>query len=245
MLGSWNWAKEYEIDSTGKKIAHLANFTAFANFGLAHVDDEWSQVITENTAIVRYFNLNLSTIEYKSAEVYASGKLWKPGQVVPKWSDINVLVTIKNPTDYNFSDLSLHMDINNNKGFAWNNSIYLSPNGETVGNISWKASLEGPLSLKITTNLVLSSSNDNLTLSLSKFIEVGIKNSEEKESGDMLALFCILIILTVCSYMIYSGMEDIDLDSKLSENESDSDESVNEDEHRREFALPDDSSEEE
>ncbi len=210
MLGFWNWAKEYEIDSTGQRIDHLANFTAFANFGLAHVDAEWSQVITENTAIVRYFNLNLSDIEYKSAVVYASGKSWEPGQVVPKWSVINVLVTINNPTDYNFSNLSLYMDINNNKGFAYNNSISLSPNGETVGNISWKASLEGPLSLRITTTLSLSSSNDNLTLSLSKFVEVGSKNAEDKDSGNMFALFAILIILTVCSYIIYSGSEDVD-----------------------------------
>jgi len=207
MLGTWNWAKEYEINSVGQRIDYLANFTAFANFGLAHVDVEWSQVITENTELVRNFNLNISAIEYKSAEVYASGKLWEPGQAVSKWSDINVLVTINNPTDYNFSNLFLDMDINNNKGFA-RDSISLSPKGETVGNIFWQASLEGPLSLRITTNLALNSTNDNSTLSLSKFVEVGSKNSEDKESGNMLVLFAILIILTVCSYIIYSGAED-------------------------------------
>jgi len=244
MLGSWNWAKEYEIDSTGQRIDHIANFTAFANFGLAHVDDEWSQVITDNTAIIRYFNLNLSAIEYKSAEVYASGKLWEPGQVVPKWSDINVLITINNPTDYNFSNLFLDMDVNNNKGFA-RDSISLSPNGETVGNISWQASLEGPLSLRITTNLASSSLDETSTLSLSKFVEVGSKDNEYKESGNMLVLFAILIILSVCSYIIYSGAEDADSESTISETKSDSDDEVNEDEHRREFAIPDESSEEE
>ena len=243
MQGSWNWAKEYEIDSSGQRIDHIANFSAFANFGLAHVDDEWSQVITDNTAIIRYFNLNVSAIEYKSAEVYASGKLWEPGQVVPKWSEINVLVTIKNPTDYNFSNLFLEMDINNNKGFA-RDSISLSPNGEAIGNISWQASLEGPLSLRVSTNLNLNS-NDNSTLSLSKFVEVGSKNNEDKESGNMLVLFAILIILSVCSYIIYSGAEDVDSESTISETKSDSDDEVNEDEHRREFAIPDESSEEE
>ena len=114
MLGTWNWAKEYEIDSTGQRIEHLANFTAFANFGFAHVDDEWSQSITDNTEFVRNYNLNLSTIGYKSAQVYASGTLWEPGQVVPKWSEINVFVTIDNPTDYNFPNLFLDMDVNNN-----------------------------------------------------------------------------------------------------------------------------------
>jgi len=243
MQGSWNWAKEYEIDSSGQRIDHLANFSAFANFGLAHVDDEWSQVITDNTAIIRYFNLNVSAIEYKSAEVYASGKLWEPGQVVPKWSEINVLVTIKNPTDYNFSNLFLNMDINNNKGFA-RDSISLSPNGEAIGNISWQASLEGPLSLRVSTNLNLNS-NDNSTLSLSKFVEVGSKSNEDKESGNMLVLFAILTILSVCSYIIYSGAEDADSESTISETKSDSDDEVNEDEHRREFAIPDESSEEE
>ena len=243
MLGTWNWAKEYEIDSTGQRTDHLANFTAFANFGLAHVDDEWSQSVTENIAFIRYFNLNLSAIEYKSAQVYSSGKIWEPGQVVPKWSEINVLVTIDNPTDYNFSNLFLDMDVNNNKAFA-RDSISLSPKGETVGNISWKASLEGPLSLKISTFLDLGSSS-NTTISMSKFVEVGSKDVEEGESGNMLSLLVILVILTACSYIIYSGIEEQDSDSSLSESKSDSSEEVNEDEHKREFAIPDESSEEE
>ncbi len=243
MLGTWNWAKEYEIDSTGQRNDHLANFTAFANFGLAHVDDEWSQSVTENIAFIRYFNLNLSAIEYKSAQVYSSGKIWEPGQVVPKWSEINVLVTIDNPTDYNFSNLFLDMDVNNNKAFA-RDSISLSPEGETVGNISWKASLEGPLALKISTFLDLGSSS-NTTISMSKFVEVGSKDIEEADSGNMLALFVILVILTACSYIIYSGIEEQDSDSSLSGSKLDSNEEVNEDENKREFAIPDESSEEE
>jgi len=244
MLGSWNWAKEYEINSIGQRVDHIANFTVFANFGLAHVDDGWSQIIAENTALVRYFNLNESAITYKSAEVYASGKPWEAGQLVAKWSDINVLVIIDNPTDYNFSNLFLDMDINNNKGFA-RASISLSPNGQTVGNISWQASLEGPLSLKITTSLEFGSLDANSTLSLSKFVEVGSKEDDEKTSGDMFALIGILMILSISSYIIYSGVEDEDSESIISETKSDSDDEVNEDEHRREFALPDESSEEE
>ena len=243
MLGTWNWAKEYEIDSTGQRTDHLANFTAFANFGLAHVDDEWSQSVTENIEFMRYFNLNLSAIKYKSAQVYASGTLWEPGQVVSKWSEINVLVTIDNPTDYNFSNLFLDMDVNNNKAFA-RDSISLSPEGETVGNISWKASLEGPLALKISTFLDLGSSS-NTTISMSKFVEVGSKDVEEGESGNMLSLLVILVILTACSYIIYSGIEEQDSDSSLSGSKLDSNEEVNEDEHKREFAIPDESSEEE
>ncbi|MEC8707124.1 MAG: ubiquitin-like protein [Candidatus Thermoplasmatota archaeon] len=243
MLGTWNWAKEYEIDSTGQRIDHIARFTAFANFGFARVDDKWSQVITENTDLIRTFNLNLSSIEYKSAEVYASGNVWKSGQVVSKWSEINVYVTINNPTDYNFSNLFLNMDISNNKGFA-RESITLSPKGETTGNISWRASLEGPISLKITTFLDLSSSG-NLTLSMSKFVEIGDTSENTTDSGNMLTLFAVFIILTVCSYVIYSGMEDQDSDSDLSDDVSDSDEEIKEDDHEKKLAIPVESSEEE
>ncbi len=98
------------------------------------------------------------------------------------------------------------MDINNNKGFA-RASLSLSPNSETIGNISWQASLEGPLSLKITTFLELSSSV-NQTLSMSKFVEVGSKDVEEKESGNILVLLAISIILAACSFIIYSGVEE-------------------------------------
>ena len=239
MLGTWNWAKEYEINSAGLRIEHLSNFTAFANFGFARVDDIWSQSISENTNLVRSFNLNLSSIEYKSAEVYASGSVWEPGQVVSKWSDINVIVAIDNPTDYNFSNLFLDMDINNNKGFA-RESITLSPKAETVGNISWKASLEGPLSLKITTFLDLSSTG-NATLSMSKFVEIGDNSIKKEDSSNMLTLFVILIILVACTYIIYSGMEDQDLDSEL----TNIDKEIFSNEAKEELAISDDYSEEE
>ena len=151
--------------------------------------------------------------------------------------------TIDNPTDYNFSNLFLDMDISNNKGFA-RESISLSPKGDTTGNISWKASLEGPLSLKITTFLDLSSSG-NVTLSMSKFVEVGDTSEDTTDSGNRLTLFAVFIILTVCSYVIYSGMEDEGLDSNSSDNGPESDEEINEDAFERELAIPDESSEEE
>ena len=241
MLGTWNWAKEYEIDSTGQRIDHVANFSTFANFGFARVDDQWSQIVTSNTDFIRPFNLNLSAIEYKSAEIYASGNLWNPGEVVSKWSEINVYVTINNPTDYNFSNLFLDMDISNNKGFA-RESVSLSPREETTGNISWRASLEGPLSLKITTFLDLSSSG-NVTLSMLKFVEIGDTREDTTDSGNMLTLFALFTILTLCSYVIYTGIED--QDSDLSDVDSDSDEKTDEDDYGGELAIPDESLEEE
>ena len=104
-----------------------------------------------------------------------------------------------------------------------------------MGNISWQASLEGPLSFRITTNLDLSSLNENSTLSLSRFVEVGSKNEGDMDSGNMLALFGILIILTACSYIIYSGVEDADELSEeditlASENRDSEDNSLDEEE---------------
>ena len=104
--------------------------------------------------------------------------------------------------------------------------------------------MEGPLSLKITTFLDLSSSG-NLTLSMSKFVEIGDVSEDTTDSGNMLTLFAVFIILTVCSYVIYSGMENQDSDSELSDEASDSGEKSNEDEYERELAIPDESLEEE
>ena len=73
-----------------------------------------------------------------------------------------------------------------------------------------------------------------------------IRDSEDTtDSGNMLTLFAVFIILTVCSYVIYSGMENQDSDSELSDEDSDSGEKLNEDEYERELAIPDESLEEE
>jgi len=233
MLGTWNWAKEYEIDSAGQRIDYVATFSAFAIFGLAHVDDTWSQSITDNTELVRYFNLNISQIKYKSAEVYVSGEAWIPGEAASKWSEINVYVTIENPTDYNFSYLFLDMYINNNTGFA-RDSISLPPKSEIIGNISWQASFEGAMPLRITTDLGLSSSSDedSSSISLMRFVQVGGQTEEEKDSGALVGLFSIFLILAICSYVIYSGMEEVeeelDNDSTITEGNADVRESFEE-----------------
>ena len=53
------------------------------------------------------------------------------------------------------------------------------------------------------------------------------------------------IILSACSYIIYTGVEDQDSDLSLSESEPGSVEEIDEDEHKGELAIPDESSEEE
>ena len=78
---------------------------------------------------------------------------------------------------------------------------------------------------------------------MSKFVEIGDTSEDTTDSGNMLTLFAVFIILTVCSYVIYSGMED--QDSDLSDDVSDSDEKINEDDYERKLAIPNESSEEE
>ena len=80
---------------------------------------------------------------------------------------------------------------------------------------------------------------------MSKFVEIGDTSEDTTDSGNMLTLFAVFIILTVCSYVIYSGMEDQNSDSDLSDDFSDSDEKINEDDYERKLAIPDESSEEE
>ena len=80
---------------------------------------------------------------------------------------------------------------------------------------------------------------------MSKFVEIGDVSEDTTDSGNMLTLFAVFIILTVCSYVIYSGMENQDSDSELSDEDSDSGEKSNEDEYERELAIPDESLEEE
>ena len=75
--------------------------------------------------------------------------------------------------------------------------------------------------------------------------EIGDASEDTTDSGNMLTLFAVFIILTICSYVIYSGMENQDPDSELSDVDSDSSEKTNEDDYERELAIPDESSEEE
>ena len=67
---------------------------------------------------------------------------------------------------------------------------------------------------------------------MNRFVEIESADSFTKSDGSWTALLAIFVLMSLCSYIIYTGMED------ESEEESDSKDEVNEDEDRREMALP-------
>ena len=110
MIGTWNWAKQYEVNSEGQMVNHVANFSSYLNLHFAYIEDEWEQQITANTDIIMSYNMNSSIVRYDSAILFVDGILLTSGQIVPKWSEINISVVIDNPTDMNFNNLYLDLD---------------------------------------------------------------------------------------------------------------------------------------
>ncbi len=226
MLGSWNWAKEYEIDSEGQKLIHTSSFTSYLNLFFAFVEDEWQQQITENTDIIRKYDINHTKVTYDSATLFVDeSQLKEANVIIPKWSIINLSVVVNNPTDLNFNNLYLDLEVNNQQAFA-RTSFKLLSNTTLRENVTWPASVEGPLSLRISTKLVDSSDNiTDYTITLSKFIEIESSVVEDTESSNWGALFAIIILLFLCSYIIYNDVEaaetDILTDSREVNDDSD------------------------
>ena len=232
MLGSWNWAKEYEIDSVGQKLIHTSSFTSHLNLFFAYVEDDWQQQITENTDIVRTYNLNHTSVTYESATIFVDGiQLKEASDIISKWSVINLSVVINNPTDLNFKNLYLDLEVNNEQAFA-RTSFKLWSNTTLRENVTWTSSIEGPLSLRVSTKLVDFSSGDDFDISLSKFIEIESSVVGDTESSNWGALFAIIILLFLCSYIIYNDVEAAETDTLSDSREvtDDSDDENGEDE---------------
>ena len=232
MLGSWNWAKEYEIDSEGQKLVHTSSFTSYLNLYFAYVEDDWQQQIIGNTDIIRKYNINHTSVSYESADIFVDGiQLKEASDIIPKWSVINLSVVLNNPTDLNFKNLYLDLEVNNGQAFA-RTSFKLLSNTTLRENVTWAASIEGPLSLRVSTKLVDVSSEDDFDISLSKFIEIESSVVEDTESSNWGALFAIIILLFLCSYIIYNDVEaaEIDAPSNSREVTDDSDDENGEDE---------------
>ncbi|MED6306018.1 MAG: hypothetical protein VX898_03725, partial [Candidatus Thermoplasmatota archaeon] len=86
--------------------------------------------------------------------------------------------------------------------------------------------------------------SDNLTdydIALSRFVEVETSVSSPKSSDSWLALLTVFMVLTLCSYILYSGMED---DMESHDTGAEEEFEVEEDEHLREMALPQENEEE-
>ena len=109
-------------------------------------------------------------------------------------------------------------------------------------NLTWRASIEGPLSLQVNTVVVAYSddSSEDGIITLSKFIHVQESTEPSKESGSWIALMVIFVILSISSYIIYSGTED----ETQSEDSEPSNEEIEGDDDLREMALPQETEEE-
>ena len=231
MIGSWNWAKQYEIDNSGQIIDHQASFTFYLNLGFGYVERSWEGYIDNNIDITETFNLNHTHVAFESGTIFVDGSPYVYGEKAPKFSEVNLSVSILNPTDINFNNLYLDLLINNQAGYT-RTSISLLSSGSETFNVTWTASKEGPLSLAVKSVIIDYNSPEDYTITLNRFVEIESADSFTKSDGSWTALLAIFVLMSLCSYIIYTGMED------ESEEESDSKDEVNEDNDRREMALP-------
>ena len=246
MLGTWNWAKQYEITSEGQMVSHIANFTSNLNLGFAYIEDQWEQQITDNTDMVRTYDMNHHNVSYDSAILFVDGvELTDSTQHVPKWSVITVSILIDNPTDLIFKNMHTNLSINSIVMRSGN--LNLLADSSFRYNLSWTASMEGPLSLRVDTVVVdySDSSTEDTIITLSKFVHVGETPGTTSGYGSWIALMAVFVILSISSYIIYSGVED-EAESEVSETDEDAEENdgVQDDEHLREMAIPQDDEEE-
>ena len=234
MVGSWNWAKQYEIDNSGQILTHQTRFTFYLNLGFGYIEKSWVGYIEDNTDIIEFFNLNHTQISFGSGTIFVDEELYIYGEKAPKFSEVNFSVLIVNPTDINFNNLNLGLLINSESGYA-QTSITLPANGNKTANVTWTASKEGPLPLTLEAVIVDYSSNssEDYKITLNRFLEVEDSDSFVKSEGSWTALLAIFVLMSLCSYIIYTGMED---DSEVVDSES-SNEDVEGDEELRDMAI--------
>ena len=234
MVGSWNWAKQYEIDNSGQIIDHQSRFTFSLNLGFGYVERSWEGHIANNIDITENFNLNHTNVVFGSGTIFVDEEPYIYGEKAPKFSEVNFSVLIVNPTDINFNNLNLGLLINSKSGYA-QTSITLPANGNKKANVTWTASKEGPLPLTLEAVIVDYSSNssEDYKITLNRFLEVEDSDSFVKSEGSWTALLAIFVLMSLCSYIIYTGMED---ESDFVDSES-SNEDVEGDEELRDIAI--------
>ena len=237
MIGTWNWAKEYEIDSFGQKIEHTAKFTFYLNLYFGYIDVPWEGRIFDNTDIIQNFNLNHTHISLDSPVIFVDDEVLGAGEKAPKWSNVNFSVIITNPTDINFYNFNLNLLINGNSGYS-TTVVSLDSNISQRANVSWKASVEGPMSFGVQADIFDDLPNvSNHKITVYRFLQVETYDDVNiKSSGSWTALLAIFTLMSLCSYIIYTGMEEEVITSD-SEDISTSEKSVSEDEDLREMAI--------
>ena len=231
MIGTWNWAKEYEIDSFGQKINHTTQLSFYLNLYFGYIDESWEGRIFENTDLIQNFNLNHTLISLDYPIIFVDNEVLEMGEKAPKWSNVNFSVIVNNPTDINFYSFSLNLLINGNLGYS-TTVILLNSNDSQRTNVSWTASIEGPMSFGVRV-VVIDYSGDltDYTISVYRFLQVeSSSDSTTQSSGSWTALLAIFVLMGLCCYIIYTGMEEETLTSS-------SKEIISEDEDLREIAI--------
>jgi hypothetical protein len=192
--------------------------------------------------------LNHTQISLDSPIIFVEDEVLEINQKAPKWSNINFSIVVNNPTDMIFYSFNVDLLINGNLGYS-TTSISLKSNVSQRTNVTWKASLEGPMSFGVRSVVVDYSGNlEDHTMSAYRFLEVESSSDQvTKSSGSWTALLAILTLMSFCSYIIYTGIEDESevIDSKSTEEEIDDDKDVEADEDLRDIAIPKDDEENE
>ena len=241
LIGSWNWAKQYEINGTGQITEHQSSFSFYLNLGFGYVERYWYGYIEDNTDIVEFFDLNHSSVKFESGNIFVNEEKYVMGEKAPKYSDVNFSFSIFNPTDINFNNLYVNLFVNSESTYS-RASISLPSNNTEIANVTWVASKEGPLSLIIKSIIIdyNDNSTDDYIITLNRFVEIETEDEFSKSDGSWTGLLAIFIILSICSYIIFTGMED-----QVSESVESEDEEVSQDEDKREMAITNESSEDE
>jgi hypothetical protein len=237
MIGTWNWAKEYEIDSCGQKINHTTHLSFYLNLYFGYIDQSWEGRILKNTDIIQDFNLNHTLISLDYPLIFADDEILEMGQKAPKWSNVNFSVIVNNPTDINFYNFNLNLLINGNTGYS-TTVILLNSNDSQRANVSWTASIEGPMSFGVKA-VVIDYSGDlaDYTISVYRFLQVEADSEiNTKSSGSWTALLAIFALMCLCSYIIYTGMEEETIVSDLVDG-SGTEDTTSEDMDLREIAI--------
>ena len=123
--------------------------------------------------------------------------------------------------------------------------VSLDSNISQRANVSWKASVEGPMSFGVQANIFDDLPNvSNHKITVYRFLQVETDDDANvKSSGSWTALLAIFTLMSLCSYIIYTGMEEEMIES-VSEDISTSEKSVSEDEDLREMAISEETEDE-
>ena len=138
----------------------------------------------------------------------------------------------------------LDLLIDSQSGYS-RSSISLPSKTNTTANVTWSANKEGPFPFAVQSVIFdETNSTEEYVITLTRFLEVGSDDTFTKSEGSWTALLAISILLSLCSYIIYAGMEEEISAEAYSEDSESSNEEIDGDSDLREIALTQENDEE-